>query len=324
MRLTSALRSAASIWTLRALGALLLAAGLGLAYLAPLEGYCFYLFAEGGRFHQPGFGVGSFMFGNIAAQIVGYEALAAMLTPLGYGYLRVRSWARHLAEALARAWVVAGLPFVVAFLAVLLMSKDVATGAAAAAILLLAVAYPGLPWLVRRLPRLPAVEAAFARDTSPPIWIEAIPAPLVGLAVIYALVWLALHVLILFHGLYPWFGAWRIGLDGITCLGASALLLAVLCWGTLLQRRWAWWGGLVFFGAMGVSWVVTLASTTWPGLLATLQFAADEAAILGGMPLQGWHLAVGVGLPLLLLEIQIARAGDLFGPCGAHPRGTIG
>ncbi len=308
MRSTSALGQAMSTWALRTLGALLLAAGLGLAYLAPLESYCFYLFAEGGRFHQPGFGVGSFMFGNIAAQIVGYDPLAAMLTPLGYGYLRVRRWARHLAEALAQAWIVAGLPFVVAFLAVLLMSKSVPPSVAIGATLWLALAYPGLPWLVRRLHRLPAVEAAFARDTSPPVWIEAIPASLVGLAVVYALVWLALHVLILMNGLYPWFGVWRTGLEGITWLGASALLLAILCWGTLLQRRWAWWGGLLLVGAMGVSWVVTLASTTWLGLLATLQFAADEASIFQGVPLQGWHLAVAVGLPVALLLGQLVRA----------------
>ena len=312
MRSTSALGQAMSTWALRTLGALLLAAGLGLAYLAPLESYCFYLFAEGGRFHQPGFGVGSFMFGNIAAQIVGYYALAAMLTPLGYGYLRARRWARHLAEALAQAWIVAGLPFVVAFLAVLLMSKDVPPTVAVGATLLLALAYPGLPWLVRRLHRTCAVEEGLARDTSPPIWIESVPAPLLGLAMLYALVWLALHVLILFHGLYPWFGIWRTGLEGITWLGASALLLAILCWGTLLRRRWAWWGGLAYVSAMGVSWVVTLAGTTWMSLLDTLQFTADEVAILQGMPLQGWQLAIVVGLPVALLLVQIVRARDGF------------
>ena len=39
--------------------------------------YCFYLFSEGGRFHYEGFGFGSFMFGNIASQIVGYYLIAA-------------------------------------------------------------------------------------------------------------------------------------------------------------------------------------------------------------------------------------------------------
>jgi hypothetical protein len=47
---------------LAAIGALLLCVGIGCALLGPAEMYCFYLFAEGGRFGYEGFGFGSFMF----------------------------------------------------------------------------------------------------------------------------------------------------------------------------------------------------------------------------------------------------------------------
>src|SRR5512137_3172380 len=79
-----------------AIGVLSLLGGTAVGALGPLEMYCFYLFSEGGRFHYEGFGFGSFMFGNIASQIVGYYLIAAMLIPLGYGHLKVRRWARVL------------------------------------------------------------------------------------------------------------------------------------------------------------------------------------------------------------------------------------
>ena len=57
---------------LRALGIVFLLIGVASALLGPLELYSFYLFSEGGRFYYEGFGFGSFLFGFIAMQIVGY------------------------------------------------------------------------------------------------------------------------------------------------------------------------------------------------------------------------------------------------------------
>ena len=67
-----------------------------MAFIGPLEMYCFYLFSEGGRFHYEGFGFGSFMFANIAAQIVGYYLIALVAIPLGYGHVKRLRWARTL------------------------------------------------------------------------------------------------------------------------------------------------------------------------------------------------------------------------------------
>jgi hypothetical protein len=74
------------------IGVLLTLIGVLAAGVGPLEMYCFTLFSEGGRFHYEGFGFGSFMFGNIASQIVGYYLAAAVCIPLGYGHLKTRRW----------------------------------------------------------------------------------------------------------------------------------------------------------------------------------------------------------------------------------------
>ena len=84
--------------------------GLGAAFYGPYEMICFTFFSEGGQFHYEGFGYGSFMFGNIATQIIGYYVIAAIAIPLGYGHLMVRRWARTLSITMLWAWLIIGLP----------------------------------------------------------------------------------------------------------------------------------------------------------------------------------------------------------------------
>ncbi len=297
----------------RALGALLLAGGLGLAFLAPWEVYCFYLFSEGGPFHYAGFGVGSFMFANIAAQIVGYEALAAMLIPLGYAHLVGRRWGRHLAEALLTAWLVAGVPFVLAFLAVLLSSKDISPVAGVAACLLMALAYPTLLWLGHRFYRWAAIGRVFAADTGPSCWIERIPPLVLALGVLYALFLLVWHVLILLRGLFPVPGGWVTGMQGITLQAAAIVLLGALLWGTLRQSLWAWWGGLAYIVLLSLAWITSLATSSWAELLTVLELPESEIAMLQGLPLEGYHLAALLAVPVVLLLIQMVRARRAFG-----------
>ncbi len=124
---------------------------MGLAVLAPLEMYCFTFFEEGGRFAYPGFGYGSFMFALMAAQILGYLALAAMLAPLGYAHLAGRPWARTLGLGLRTAWLVAGPPFLLATLLMLLGQKELSLGAGIAAAAVAIGLYPLGLWALGRL-----------------------------------------------------------------------------------------------------------------------------------------------------------------------------
>jgi hypothetical protein len=302
---------APSLWLtiVRQSGVLLLTSGIALALLAPLEMHVFSYFAEGGRFAYPGFGYGSFMFANLAAQVLGYTALAALLIPLGYGHLLARRWIATLGEALLQVWVVAGLPFVLAFLAVLFASKDVSLPAGIAVTALVASAYPVLPWAGRRFYRSAGVRRALATDPGPPCWIDGIPPATLALATLYGLLIIAHLVLIMLRGLFPLYGAWVTGLTGVIGLDLSIALLIVLIWGTLRQARWARWVGLVAVVAGAVSWTVSLAASSWSELLTVLALPPYEVEFLDGVPLQGWRLALIVAMPVGLLLVQIVRAG---------------
>ena len=85
---------------IKILGWIFFLAGIGIAFLAPLEIYCFYLFSYGGRYYYEGFGFGSFMFANIAGQVIGYYLIALILLTLGYGHLKIRKWGRNLSISL--------------------------------------------------------------------------------------------------------------------------------------------------------------------------------------------------------------------------------
>jgi hypothetical protein len=297
---------------LRIIGALLLLAGGAVAFLGPVEMYCFYLFSEGGRFYYAGFGFGSFMFGNIACQIMGYYLIAGALIPLGYGHLRVRRWARPLALALLWFWIVAGVPLLVAFLFVLLSAKDLSPAAALVAIVVVGISYPALPGLLIRFYRSENVRLTFESRDPKTYWIERLPIPILTLSALFLFYVAVLHALIFFNGVFPLFGTWATGLQGIILLDISILCLVGLTWGTLGLRKWAWWGGLLFFGLVSVSWIVTLVNSSWSDILAALDFPPREMEFLGGLPVQGYHFAVLAGIPLVLTLGAIIRARRCF------------
>jgi hypothetical protein len=297
---------------LRVAGVIMMVAGAALAYLAVIEMYCFYLFGEGGRFAYPGFGFGSFMFANIAAQVICYYLLALMLLAVGHGHLQVRPWARIAALVLMKAWLVIGLPAVVAVFGILLASKDVSVPFAAFAGVCLILAYAVLPWLAIRFYNGRNVRRAFEMADRSPTAIEAVPVPILVLATLFALYILAMHLLVLFNGLFPLFGRWLTGLPGIQALACSILVLAAIGWGTLCRRRPAWCAALLYFALLTSSAVLTLVVSTYSDLLHALDFPLTEIAVLDRLPLQGYHLAAYVGLPLVLTMLLIVRSRPHF------------
>ena len=293
---------------LSGIGVLLLLAGLLAALLGPAEMYCFYLFEEGGPFAYPGFGFGSFMFGNIAAQILGYYMLAAVLIPLGYGHLRVRRWARPLALAAMWAWLVVGAPLVLVVFVVLLGTKELALAGAIVALIVLALSYLALPWLMIRFYRGRNVRLTFETRDPTLSWVESIPIRVLTLSGLYVFFALMLHIPILFNGLYPLFGRFLTGLEGIVLLDLSILCLAWLTWGTVRRRRWAWWGGLIYWVGMTASWAITFVSYSWSELLDVLQFPARELEFLDGIPAHGARLALLICTPMAITVGVIAAS----------------
>jgi hypothetical protein len=306
-----------------AIGVLTLLSGTGIGFLGPVEMYCFYLFSEGGRFHYPGFGFGSFMFGNIAAQIAGYYLIAALLIPFGYGHIGRRRWVRPLALTLIYCWLVLGIPVGILFVLVLLASKDVSAFGAVAAIVLVGAAYLVLPWLLLRFYRGRDLRLTLESRDPTPHWLERRPIPVLVLVLLYAVYGIVFHIPILFNGLFPLFGRFLTGLPGIEALALAILLLVLLAWGTFRQRAWAWWGSLVYWGTMTVSVIVTLVSTSYLELLSIARFPARELEFLDGIPLQGYHLALFFGLPLMATLGVIVASRRHFAETGPGDTATV-
>lgn len=298
---------------LRVLGALMLGLGLVALYYGPMEMVCFSFFVVGGRFHYEGFGFGSFMFGNLAVQIMGYYLVALVCIPLGYGHLRLQHWARSLMVALIWCWRVLGVPLSLVLLFILLSAKDLSFLAAVSAAVALAVAYLLLPELALRWYRSSTVRGAFesAPESTPgPDGLP--PVPVLVAVLLESFFVVALHVLLFFNGLFPLWGTWATGQLGFRWIAAAVVVLVALTWGTFRRWRGAWWGALLFFGWMLLAWTFSLFTTSWSELLGLMAFASFELEMLSGMPIQGWHLAVMIGVPLALTLVALLRARPYF------------
>ena len=297
---------------LRAIGLVLLLVGATAAIFGPLEMYVFYFFSEGGRFHYEGFGFGSFMFGNLALQIMGYYCIAALALPLGYGHLKARRWARTLALTLLWSWLVVGAPLAIVFFLILLTAKELSIAAVIIAIVSLGLSYPFLPLLLIRFYRSRDLQRTLEDHDPGSYWTERLPLPILVLSFLYLFYAVVLHVPIFFRGIFPVFGTFFFDLEGFALLVASILWLGLLLWGTLRQRAWAWWGATLYFLLLTVSTLLTFATTTYADLLARMQFPPTEVEILDGVPLQGFHLALFFGLPLVLTLVAILRSRGCF------------
>jgi hypothetical protein len=282
-----------------AIGVLLLLIGIAAAFLGPLEMTCFYFFSEGGRFHYEGFGFGSFMFGNMACQIIGYYVAAMLLIPLGYGHLKRRRWARPFSLALLWSWLVVGLPLVIVFFFILVTAKDLSLVAVLVAIGLLGLSYLLFPWLLIRFYRSRDVQMTFETRDPKPRWMERLPIPILALGFLCLFYAIVLHIPIFFNGIFPFFGTFLHGFQGIVALDVAIMCLLCLAWGTLGMRHWAWWGSAACFGLLASSSMVTFSTSSLADILSVMVFAPTEMEALQGIPIQGFHLAVFFGCPLL-------------------------
>lgn len=302
------------------LGILALLIGAVAGFFGPLETYCFYLFSEGGRFHYQGFGFGSFMFGNIACQIIGYYLIAIVLVPLCYGHLMRRRWARPLSLALLWSWLVVGIPLVLLFLSIAVASKDLSLAMVCIMIVCLALSYLAVPAMLIRFYRSRDVRLTLESRDSQFCALERVPMPVLVLGVLHLFYAVALHLPIFFNGAFPVFGVFPSGLRGILLLDISIICLLFLTWGVMGLRIWAWWGSLAYWVLMTSSEMSTFAMCSYLGILAVARFPATEMEILDGLPLEGLHFAALTGIPpvatlcvVLLARPHFHRAGSAFG-----------
>jgi MFS family permease len=284
---------------LSVIGVLFLLGGIAIGLLGPLEMYCFYLFSDGGRFHYDGFGFGSFMFGNIASQIIGYYLIALMFIPLGYGHLKLRRWVRTLSLTLLWSWLVVGAPLIIVVFFILLGSKNLSLPVALAALFFLGLSYFVFPGLLVRFYRGKNVRRTLETKDPRSYWMDDLPVPILVLSALYSFYIIMLHILILFNGMFPAFGVFRYGIQGIVLLDITIACLACITWGTLRRRLWAWWGSVIWLGLFTFSTILTFSISTYSAILSGLAFPPRELEFLAGIPVQGYHFSILVGIPLL-------------------------
>ena len=301
------------------IGGLLLVGGIAVGFFGPAEMYCFYLFSEDGRFYYEGFGFGSFMFGNIAAQIIGYYLIAAVYVPLGYGHMTTRRWARKLALTLLWFWGIFGIPLIVVFLFTLFSSKELSIAGGLIALILAGLAYFLAPWLLMRFYRSRDVRLTFEARDPKATWIDDLPQPVLVLGALLSFFIVVLHIPIFFRGIFPFFGLLLTDLAGILMIDVSIFCLAGLTWGVLKLKPWAWWGSLVFLSLLTLSVFVTFSQYGLLDILASLRFPPTEMEILDGLPFHGFHLALALGVPLLITLGLLVFSKRYFGRPPSYP-----
>jgi hypothetical protein len=301
-------------------GVILLVVGVAMALLGPLEMHAMYLFAEGGRFHYDGFGIGSFMFGNIAAQIVAYYLIAVVCMPLGYGHVKRLRWARTLSLALLGCWLVVGIPLMVALMFILMASKEVTLPIVLIALICLALSYAVVPVLLIRFYRSRDVRLTFESRDPRHNWLEDVPIPVLVICGVFGSTIVVLQVLILFNGVFPLFHVLIFQPRGIALIALSVLILVGLIWGLLALRRWAWWGAIIYWGYLTFSSIASLTRSSLEKILSEMRFAPLEMEALGGIPLHGVHLAALVGIPLLVTLGLVAYSRRYFRRSGESYR----
>jgi hypothetical protein len=121
------------------------------------------------------------------------------------------------------------------------------------------------------------------------------------------------HVPIFFRGIFPFFGAFLFEMEGILAIDISILCLAFLLWGVVRRRVWAWWGSALYFGLLAFSTLLTLAKSSYSDILTAMRFPPTEMQALQGLPFQGIHFAVLIGIPLLLTLGTILLSRRHFG-----------
>ncbi len=277
-------------------GIIFLAIGIICIFIAPLEVTCFYFFIEGGRFHFEGFNFGSLLFSFIAVQIIGYYIIAAVFIPLGYGHLKLRFWVRRLSLALLWFWMIVGIPLTILFSLALAASKEPSLWLI---ITIIPLMYPVVPAVLIWFYRKKDVELTLKSKDKKTYWLDKIPMPVLVILFLFSFYILTLKVLLLFRGIYPFFGVLLLDLKGAFIISISIMIFLLLLWGLFRLKAWAWWGSVVYFGITTVSFLLTFSIKSLSDIYPLMNFAPLEIEIFQNLPFQGLRLSIFIAVPLL-------------------------
>ena len=297
---------------IKILGWIFSLAGIGIAFLAPLEIYCFYLFSYGGRFYYEGFGFGSFMFANIAGQVIGYYLIALILLTLGYGHLKIRKWVAKLSVSLLYFWLIVGIPLIITAFFILTGTKEISIPASSIILVVSILSYAVFPPLLIHFYKNRNVVYTFEKNDKKTCWMEKLPISVLTISWLIIFYIIVLHILILFNGIFPVFGTFFYGLKGIILLDITILCLSFLVWGLLRLQLWAWWGSVFALGILAISTIITFVNSSYSTILDNMKFPLKEILFLGNIPIQGYHFAIFAGIPLLVTWILAIMSKKQF------------
>lgn len=304
---------------IKILGWIFSLAGIGIAFLAPLEMYCFYLFSYGGRFYYEGFGFGSFMFANIASQVIGYYLIALILLTLGYGHLKTRKWVRNLSIALLYFWLIVGIPLIITAFFILAATKEMSIPAASIILAVSILSYAVLPPLLIHFYKGKNMAYIFEKNDEKTRWLAKLPVSVLTISLLIIFYIIVLHILILFNGIFPVFGMFFYGLGGIVLLDITILCLSFLVWGLLRLRLWAWRGTVFVLSILTISTIITFVNSSYSTILDNMRFPPKEISFLGNIPIQGYHFAIIAGIPLIATWILVIMSKKQFFQMGIRP-----
>jgi hypothetical protein len=291
------------------LGIIFLTIGIICIFIAPLEVICFYFFIEGGRFYFEGFNFGSLLFSFIAVQIIGYYIIAAVFIPLGYGHLKLRFWVRRLSLALLWFWMIVGIPCTILFALALAASKEPSLWLV---ITIMPLMYPVVPAALIWFYRKKDVELTLKSEDKKTYQLDKIPMPVLVILFLFSFYILTLQVLLLFRGIYPFFGILLLDLKGAFVISISIMMFLLLCWGLFRLKAWAWWGSVVYFGITAFSFILTFSIKSLSDIYPLMNFAPLEIEIFQNLPFQGLRLSILMAVPILATLVIIIYSKRYF------------
>ncbi len=282
------------------IGAGILLFGVFTLWVGPLEIFTYYAFTSGGKFHFAGFEFGSLMFAIITVQVVGYYALALICIPLGYGHLKLHRWARKVTVTLLWDWIALGLPCsIVAFL-LLITSKNFSPGSLPILGMIFLLIYPIAPLLMLKFYNSRRVQDLYKTQAPHEGWIDRTPLSILvsGSLIIFFII--VLHIPLLFNGIFPFWGKFTSGMQGVQLIDLSVIILIFLTWGVLNRKLWSWWGSILYLTLLIITSTMTFLTNSPDNILAQMKFAPFEQEIFLKIPIQGYHFAFIFVLPLLI------------------------
>lgn len=250
--------------------------------------------------HYEGFGFGSFLFGLIAAQNIGFYLISFILIVIGYGNLKMKKWIAKVSIAFLNFWLIAGIPVIGIALFVLAGVKDLSVAASFIVGGIGILLYFPIPTLIIRFYKSGRVTGILeGKATAGTSGILQVPNPVLTLIFTIILIIVSFYILLFFNCVFPVFGTFINGLPGILVIDFMIAGLIVLVCGLYKLQKWSWLATVIVIGLLTVSTISSFLNSGYRDFLTAMNFPAYEMAIFEEIPAQGYHFALLASIILI-------------------------